>query len=89
MGKYQEALKEYRSALNINAAYSDALNHSGNCYVMLQKFDSALIYFQRSVDVDPTNVKAVMNLAVTLQNTGDTAKANIYFQKARSLGATL
>lgn len=89
VGKYQEALKEYRLALNINAAYTDALNNSGNCYVMLQKFDSALIYFQRSVDVDPNNVKAVMNLAVTLQNTGDTSKANIYFQKARSLGATL
>ena len=56
---------------------------------MLHEFDSALIYFQRSVDVDPNNVKAVMNLAVTLQNTGDTAKANIYFQKARSLGANL
>jgi protein O-mannosyl-transferase len=89
VGKYQEALREYQLALRINSAYTDALNNSGNCYVMLNKFDSALIYFQRSVDVDPNNAKAVMNLAVTLQNTGDTAKANIYFQKARSLGVNL
>ncbi|MBK7964998.1 MAG: tetratricopeptide repeat protein [Bacteroidetes bacterium] len=88
-GRYQEALREYQFALSINVNYTDALNNSGNCYVMLQKFDSALVYFQRSVDVDPNNAKAVMNLAVTLQNTGDTAKANIYFQKARSLGVAL
>ena len=88
-GRYQDALKEYQLALSINSAYTDALNNSGNCYVMLNSFDSALIYFQRSVDVDPNNAKAVMNLAVTLQNTGDTAKANIYFQKARSLGVNL
>lgn len=89
VGRYQEALTEYQLALSINSSYTDALNNSGNCYVMLQKFDSALVYFQRSVDVDPNNAKAVMNLAVTLQNTGDTAKANIYFQKARSLGVAL
>lgn len=88
-GRYQEALSQYQLALSINSSYTDALNNSGNCYVMLQKFDSALVYFQRSVDVDPNNAKAVMNLAVTLQNTGDTAKANIYFQKARSLGVAL
>lgn len=88
-GRYQEALSQYQLALSMNSSYTDALNNSGNCYVMLQKFDSALVYFQRSVDVDPNNAKAVMNLAVTLQNTGDTAKATIYFQKARSLGVAL
>ena len=89
VGNFREALKDYERALAFDPNYTDALNNSGNCYVMLQKFDSALIYFQRSVDVDPSNVKAVMNLGVTLQNTGDTAKASIYFDKARSMGAAI
>lgn len=86
-GDFRSALKEYGLALNINPVYTDALNNSGNCYVMLQRPDSALSFFERSVQADPGNVKAVMNLAVTLQNLGDTAKAAIYFNKARSMGA--
>lgn len=86
-GDFRSALKEYGLALSINPVYTDALNNSGNCYVMLQRPDSALSFFERSVQADPGNVKAVMNLAVTLQNLGDTAKAAIYFNKARSMGA--
>lgn len=56
---------------------------------MLQRPDSAVSYFERAIQSDPGNVKAVINLGVTLQNLGDTVNAKIYFEKARSMGATL
>ncbi|MBL7923225.1 MAG: tetratricopeptide repeat protein [Bacteroidia bacterium] len=86
-GDYRQALTDYGIALSYNGSYTDALNNSGNCYVMMQKFDSALVFFRRAVEADPANVKAVMNLAVTLQNLGDTATARTFFEKARNMGA--
>jgi len=88
-GNYREALKDYATALSMNSNYTDALNNSGNCYIMLQQPDSALRYFERAIQSDPGNVKAIINLGVTLQNLGDTVNAKIYFDKARSMGATL
>ena len=88
-GNYREALKDYAIALSINSSYTDALNNSGNCYIMLQRPDSAKVFFERSVQVDPNNVKAIMNLAVTLQSMGDTAGARVYIDKARSMGVSL
>lgn len=88
-GNYREALKDYAIALSFKSNYTDALNNSGNCYIMLQKPDSALVYFERAIQSDPGNVKAVINLGVTLQTTGDTVNARKYFEKARAMGATL
>ncbi|MBK9402880.1 MAG: tetratricopeptide repeat protein [Bacteroidetes bacterium] len=88
-GNYREALKDYATALSIKSNYTDALNNSGNCYIMLQRPDSAVSYFERAIQSDPGNVKAVINLGVTLQNLGDTVNAKIYFEKARSMGAAL
>jgi len=85
-GDFRSALREYDAALQINPVYTDALNNSGNCYIMLQRPDSARIYFERSVQANPGNTKALINLIVTLQNLGDTAAAQSYIQKAKSLG---
>ncbi len=88
-GNYRAALRDYSDALSFNQTYTDALNNSGNCYIMLQKPDSALLFFEKAIQSDPGNVKAVINLGVTLQNMGDTVKAKAYFDKARSMGAGL
>lgn len=85
-GDYRSALREYAAALALNPGYTDALNNTGNCYIMLQRPDSARVYFERSVTANPANTKALINLIVTLQQTGDTAAANRYIAKARALG---
>lgn len=88
-GSFREALKDYAIALSFKSNYTDALNNSGNCYIMLQRPDSALGYFEKAIQSDPGNLKAVINLGVTLQTMGDTVQAKIYLDKARSMGATL
>jgi Tfp pilus assembly protein PilF len=53
---------------------------------MLNKPDSALVFFKRAADADPSNKKALINLGVTLNNMGDTAQARIFLERARSTG---
>ncbi|MFM1745356.1 MAG: hypothetical protein RLZZ630_1293 [Bacteroidota bacterium] len=86
-GDFRGALEQYRTALLTDPSYTDALNNSGNCHIMLQNTDSALYFFRRALNADPGNTKAMINLAVTLQNTGDTAAARPYLEKARAAGA--
>lgn len=88
-GDFRNALKEYSKALEKNPVYTDALNNSGNCYIMLQRPDSARIFFERSVQANPGNTKAIMNLIYTLRSIGDTAAANQYVAKARSMGLNI
>lgn len=88
-GDFRAALGEYNKALNISPNHTDALNNSGNCYIMLQRTDSALVFFKRAYNAGPDNAKAVVNLAVTLQSSGDTAEARIYFEKAKAMGVKL
>lgn len=88
-GDFRNALKEYTEALAMNPDYTDALNNSGNCYIMLQRPDSARIFFERSVQANPGNTKAIMNLIYTLRSIGDTVTANQYVAKARSMGLNL
>lgn len=85
-GDFRAALGNYAKALNISPAYTDALNNSGNCFIMLRQPDSALAYFRKAVEADPGNAKAVINLAVTYQSTGDTASARVWMEKAKSMG---
>jgi len=85
-GQYRGALAEYDRALRINDKSSDALNNSGNCYIMLQRPDSAILFFKRAMAADPGNAKAVMNLAITYQNIGDSTSARPYWEQARAMG---
>ncbi len=88
-GDFRNALKEYAQALELDPTYTDALNNSGNCYIMLQRPDSARIFFERSVQANPGNLKALQNLIYTLKSIGDTAAANQYVAKARSMGLNI
>jgi tetratricopeptide (TPR) repeat protein len=84
---FRAALQQYQEALRWKTDFTDALNNSGNCHIMLQQFDSAMLFFRRAAEADPGNVKALMNLSYTLQQSGDTVQARMYFERAKALGA--
>jgi tetratricopeptide (TPR) repeat protein len=88
-GNYRNAIQDYKQTLQLNSSYGDAYNNLGNCYAALQIPDSAMIWFEKAIVTDPSNVKAVINLSITYRILGDTVKANEYLQKARSLGAAI
>lgn len=84
---FRAALLQYQEALRWKSDFTDALNNSGNCHIMLQQPDSAMLFFRRAAEADPGNVKALMNLSYTLQQSGDTVQARMYLERAKALGA--
>ena len=69
-----------------NPDYGDAYNNIGNCYAAMQMPDSAKPWFEKAVVTDPQNMKAALNLGITLKMLGDSVEAIKYIQRAQSSG---
>jgi len=83
---YYNAIADYKNAIIINPNYGDALNNIGNCYAAMQKPDSAKPWFEKAIVADPLNMKATLNLGITLKMLGDSSGAMKYIQIAQSSG---
>jgi tetratricopeptide (TPR) repeat protein len=75
-GRLDEAIAQYRKALEINAHYADARNNLGNAFFRKGELDAAIAEYQKTLAIDP-------NLAETHTNLG-----NALFQK-RQLDAAI
>ncbi len=62
-GKYAEAAIEFRNALNIDPNYSEAHQQLGETYLKLQQGDRAVQEFARTVELQPDNFQARLELA--------------------------
>jgi len=84
MGDFQNAYTAFGEALKIRAdeaAYfcrADAMRELGD-------FDSAVLDYKESLNLNPNNVLVLHNLAVTYKYSGKTEKAIEYYQKALSI----
>ena len=86
---YTTAIENYQHALQLDPVYTDAISNIGNCYIMLQMRDSARFYYERAVATGPNDINALRNMGVFLRQSGDNANAELWFNKARALGANL
>ncbi len=84
--EFRKAIIDYKTALNFNPNYGDAYNNIGNCYAAMQMPDSAKPWFEKAVVTDPQNMKAALNLGITLKMLGDSVEAIKYIQRAQSSG---
>src|SRR5579863_4907117 len=62
-GKYQEAVIEYRNAIQIDPQSAEAHYHLGRSYLSLQNVESAYREFRSAVTLDPANRDAKLQLA--------------------------
>jgi tetratricopeptide (TPR) repeat protein len=67
-GNLRLAIKYYKIALVGSPNDKDMLDNLGNSYASLGKLNEALESFQKAVEVDPTEVKTQMKVALTLQD---------------------
>jgi tetratricopeptide (TPR) repeat protein len=51
--KYDEALRTYDKAIEINPKYADAYNNKGNVYKDLEKQEEALKCYDKAIEIDP------------------------------------
>lgn len=52
-GRLEEALKLHKQSLQINPKYFNALHNAGFCCEMLKKFDEAIVFFSKALEVKP------------------------------------
>ncbi|HOT42580.1 MAG TPA: tetratricopeptide repeat protein [Syntrophorhabdaceae bacterium] len=79
MGKYAEALLEFKMALQYNPGYNELNYFIGVCLNNLGDFKNAIESFNNVIEVDPSNLPAKLKLGIALSNykMWDTAE-NLY-----------
>jgi tetratricopeptide (TPR) repeat protein len=85
-GKHEQAIAEYRKALEADPAYSDALHGLARIYQDLGRLDEAIEISQKLADLDPDDVLPHTSLSILYQKKGMIAEAEAEANKARVLG---
>jgi len=61
-GKYGEAIKLYKKAIDINPKCDSAYYNMGNSYVKIEKYEEAIESYKKAIDVNPKNYTRYINL---------------------------
>ena len=73
--RYDEAIKHYDKALQIEEHYADALYHRGHCFSMLRKYDSAVKDYSKVLLLEPDNYAAYFSRAHAYSSLGQEKEA--------------
>ena len=61
-GLYQKALDQYEKLASAGVKDTELFYNMGNCYVRLEEYGEAKLYFERALVFDPSNNDALHNL---------------------------
>jgi tetratricopeptide (TPR) repeat protein len=84
-GDLQGARRIFEEGLQISADDAIMLNNMGNTYLMEEKYDQAIEYYQQAVISDDQDSYILINLCKAYLGKGDRASAKTYFDKAVTL----
>lgn len=86
LGNYEQALEEYKRMLTFAPQNKYALHNIGYIYLVFeQKFDEAVAFFTKAIEVDPEFVHAICNRGVAFEELGQYENAAQDFQYALKL----
>lgn len=88
MGNFEEAIRQYTSALQIQE-HSTVASNMGNCYLELGKTEEALEYFHRAIRADSQNANAYNNIAQLYIQLGEFEDALEYAKAALEINANI
>ncbi|MCL5036625.1 MAG: tetratricopeptide repeat protein [Chloroflexi bacterium] len=87
--KYPDALEMYTKITKIVPNYPDGYFFAGSCLERMEKFDEAVEYFKKCMELDPNGVMkgyfAPRRIADIYYQLGDNEEAVVYYQKALEL----
>jgi len=81
IGRFEEAVKYYRTAVSVNASNPDVLIDLGVAYFNTNNSDSALYFMQSALKIDPQHPQGLFNAGIVYFNMGDSLKAIDYWEK--------
>lgn len=73
-GKYREAVIQYRNAIEVDATYADAHYQLAHAYVHMQDWQHAYSELARTIELQPDNYKAHLEIADLLITDGEPDK---------------
>ena len=85
-GKPEEAVAEYRAALEQDPTFVDAMHGLARVYQDLNRLDDAIAISQRIAELEPDDILAHTSLSILYQKKGMVPEAEAEGNKARVLG---
>lgn len=81
-GKHEEALQEYRNALELDDQLYAAWNNMGQLLMEQKNYADAVSAFQIAAGIEPTDPRPLYNIALAYQRVGWAADAYTSYEKA-------
>ena len=85
MGEYREAIRVLRLGIEQDEERQDLHNLLGFCHYKLVDYETAVIHFSRSIEVDPSQAIDFFNLGVNLRKINRLNKAAHNFKIALAM----
>jgi tetratricopeptide (TPR) repeat protein len=85
-GAYAQAAEQYRAAIALDPAFTDAMHALSKALQELQDFDGAIAVSRQISAIDPEDVLAHTSLSILYQRKGMIAEAEEESNRARILG---
>lgn len=67
IGQPQRALLDYHRALMLNPRLGKVYNNRANCHAAFGNLEDAIADYETAIDLDPTDIRARLNLGITLR----------------------
>jgi tetratricopeptide (TPR) repeat protein len=84
-GKHEEAIEEFKKALEKDPEQANIMGNMAESYVKLEKNDEALDIYKKAIAIAPDNAALYTNMGVLLSKMGKNAESQEAFKKAASL----
>jgi cytochrome c-type biogenesis protein CcmH/NrfG len=81
IGRFKEAVRQYRNALRIKEAEPSVLIDTGVAYFNLNQMDSARYFIENALKIVPNHPQGLYNLGIVHFNVGDSLKALKYWEQ--------
>jgi tetratricopeptide (TPR) repeat protein len=85
-GRHEQAVEEYRLAVEADPKFTDALHGLSRALQDLNRLDEAIEISQRISEIDPDDILAHTSLSILYQKKGMVPEAEAEGNKARVLG---
>ncbi len=88
-GMYDEAIVEYKKAIEMNPEHSSAYYALGVAYSYGKKmYDEAIVAYRKAIEIDPSSAKAHCYLGVAYHNKGMYDEAIVEYKKAIEISSS-
>ena len=75
---FEKAIESYKDAIDFDISNPILYNNVGICYIRLKKYDLALIYLKKAINIEPNNIDIIFNIIELLIEKEDFEQAEEY-----------